>query len=282
MDVKALAGGIGRAAKVWLLVSAVLMATVGLAQDARPADAAGPQIIISRSSTSPDPITSLVLNPGGPSLDLYVWAKDVKGPLGAGAFQIGLSYNSWLISVNSIAKDSVWLGSTGRTVWCSPVELHPHTDTGAGNGYVGCNTPTPPPTGSYGPSCSNNHCDGLLGRVTVQPGIVPIATALNFTAKTYLMDTGWGAVPVQEPEVIATGFSLPVGIVKCGDHSGDGYVNLFDDILSVIMHYQERPGDPGWDPKYDLDKSGNVDLFGDILGTVIQYQKSCYQTPKEE
>jgi hypothetical protein len=62
----------------------------------------------------------------------------------------------------------------------------------------------------------------------------------------------------------------------CFDVTGDGKVDLANDILGVILHYNSSPFDP--DPNlppyallYDVSGGGMVDLSNDILGTVLAY-----------
>lgn len=297
-EVATLAGVIRRAAKVSLLVAAAAMVTLVLARDARPAaGAATTQIIISKSNTAPDPVTSLVFYRDGPPVNLYVWAKDVKDNLGAASFEVYFTYNNDLLQVTALTQNTTWLASTGRQVNCTPPwwatappYVHPTDDPDdpawQWEGQVGCETldGSPPP---FGPMCPGQ-CTGLLASLTVQPRSPqpPVNTTLNFavpsgnpivTYRTWIFDTGYFAGgPVTEPsEIQASVPNINVNIVKCANFDGIGPVDLFNDILGVIARWNMRSSDPGWNPIYDLDSNGAIDLFNDILGTIVQWNMEC-------
>ena len=67
----------------------------------------------------------------------------------------------------------------------------------------------------------------------------------------------------------------------CHDVSGDGTVDLFNDILGVINRFGTAYGEPAnaavyeYALLYDVDGGGEVDLFGDILATIFAYGQTC-------
>ncbi|MCH7699286.1 MAG: hypothetical protein IH865_10165 [Chloroflexi bacterium] len=61
----------------------------------------------------------------------------------------------------------------------------------------------------------------------------------------------------------------------CFDVTGDGYVDLANDIFGVIMKYQTQPGDADYSLLYDVSGGGVVDLTNDILGTIQAYDTYC-------
>ena len=61
----------------------------------------------------------------------------------------------------------------------------------------------------------------------------------------------------------------------CFDVTGDGYVDLANDIFGVIMKYQTEPGDADYSLLYDVSGGGIVDLTNDILGTILAYDTYC-------
>ena len=67
----------------------------------------------------------------------------------------------------------------------------------------------------------------------------------------------------------------------CHDVSGDGTVDLFNDILGVVARHGTEFGGPPNEAGftyallYDVDGGGRVDLFGDILSTVAAFGQTC-------
>lgn len=57
----------------------------------------------------------------------------------------------------------------------------------------------------------------------------------------------------------------------CNDVTGDGIVDLPNDILGVILHHNTRWGDDDYALLYDVDGGGVVDLPNDILSTILAY-----------
>lgn len=58
---------------------------------------------------------------------------------------------------------------------------------------------------------------------------------------------------------------------NCYDVSGDGLVDLPNDILSVILHHNTQWGDDDYSLLYDVSGGGVVDLPNDILSTILAY-----------
>ncbi len=294
---RSLLAGIRNASRVSLLVVAVAVTVVALGHDARPATGAtGTAIIISLSSTSPIPAPALLIYPNGPSVDLYVWAVDIKDPFGPhrlGGFNVYFTYDNALVSITALDSDIAFLQSTGRTASCIPpfwasvppfVRAIPDDPEGLWEGTVGCHTidgATP-----FGPQGT-----GLIASLTVTPNpavVPPVITILDiavpntnplFTYLTVLVDPGSvsGDTVIPPAEIPATVTATVISLVRCADFSGDGVVSLFDDIVGVIQHFGTREGEPAWDPIYDLDGSGNIDLFNDIVGTIVQFGMQCTQ-----
>ena len=75
--------------------------------------------------------------------------------------------------------------------------------------------------------------------------------------------------------------SYYVVYLHCADVNGDGLVDLVNDILGIIDHWQWTPANhpDDWDPAYDINNDGIVDLVNDILGAIDQFQLICWQTP---
>lgn len=61
----------------------------------------------------------------------------------------------------------------------------------------------------------------------------------------------------------------------CFDISGDGLVDLSNDILGVVLRYQAEVGDPDYALVYDVSGGGTIDLSNDILGTILAYNTYC-------
>ncbi len=56
----------------------------------------------------------------------------------------------------------------------------------------------------------------------------------------------------------------------------DYVVDLLNDILGVIQHYQPAAGgEPPYDPQFDVNGDGVIDLFVDVLGSLQHYLQEC-------
>ena len=295
---RSLLAGIRNASRVSLLVVAVAVTVVALGHDARPATGAtGTSIVISKSNTSPIPLsTPIIVYNNGPSVDLYIWAANIKDPFGPnrlGGFDVYFTYDNALVSITALAADTTFLTSTGRQASCVPpfwasfppfVHAIPNDPDGLWEGTVGCHTldgATP-----FGPQGT-----GLIASLTVTPNsavVPPASTVLDFavpnadnplfTYLTVLIDTGRISPTVIPPaEISATVSATTISFLRCADFNGNGVVSLFDDIIAVILHFGTSVGGAGWDPIYDLDGNGNIDLFNDIIGTIVQFGMECTQ-----
>lgn len=67
----------------------------------------------------------------------------------------------------------------------------------------------------------------------------------------------------------------------CNDVTGDGTVDLLNDILGVILRhgtsYGGPPNEAGYEYAllYDVDGGGQIDLLGDVLSTVQAHGQTC-------
>ncbi len=139
----------------------------------------------------------------------------------------------------------------------------------------------PPPFGATG--------DGLLAKLVISPlNELAAPSLLDLSASenggTYLLNTPANpddCFPIQPSCYVPTTLvNTTVVFKRCADNSppgGDGIVDLANDILGVIRHYQVREGEQEWDQAFDLDSNGIIDLANDILGTILQYQNRCWQ-----
>ncbi len=57
----------------------------------------------------------------------------------------------------------------------------------------------------------------------------------------------------------------------CYDVSGDGQVDLANDILGVILRFNATWGDDNYSLLYDVSGGGVIDLANDILGTIMAF-----------
>lgn len=272
--------GLGRAA---VLVTAVVVAAMGVVQDAAPVKG-GPtaEIIISLSNTVPIRAGTIILNPGGTSRELYMWVVGVDDPSGVSAYNLELYFDGTYFKMMSFVGSSVWLSSTNRNGACAPPgTIEPPPPASANHAYLSCVTiGAAPPFGPNG--------DGLLAKLVIRPGVaMGTASVLDLSAAenggTFLLNTPANpddCFPIQ-PEcfVPVTLINSTIIFLNCGDNNGDGVIDLTNDILGVILRYQMTDSHPDWDPAFDLDTNGVIDLSNDILGTILQYQLPCLQNP---
>ncbi len=279
---KAMALGIRRVAKLWLLAAIILGGAAMLAQESRPVRAADTAIIVSLSNTSPVPTRSmLIAYPNGPPVTFYVWAQDVSDPQGMAAFQVELDYSTLVanpqapvLTVASIAEDSAWLATSGRSVSCVPRYIN----NTIGRAYASCFTLGA--ENQWGVQGT-----GLIGTLTIQPGTVEGSGKLNFTP-SFMQDTGQviGSTIIEPQTIPATRPSLSFVIPPCADFNGDGRVTFIGgDIIAIISRYNMRAGDLDWgpyhydwDPMYDLNHNGRIDFIGgDIILAIAQFTQRC-------
>jgi hypothetical protein len=257
-------------AKVGLLAVVLAVAGFGASLNRAPASAAtGTSIVVAMATSDPQnpcpsppvqALTYVVSMQNAPPVELCVWAKNVKDPQGVGSFQLGFSYNSQMLTVNSITASTVWLGSTGRTALCSPVYNEPQY----GLANVGCSTINVPPP--YGPQGT-----GYLGRFAIQPGMTTGLTPINLANETYLDDTGYvqGTTVFPPQEISASVTGVNYRVARCADFTGDNKVRI-PDISAIISKYGTVS------PPHDLDDSGRV-LSPDIVIGVLEYGRDCPQ-----
>ena len=65
---------------------------------------------------------------------------------------------------------------------------------------------------------------------------------------------------------------------NCNDISGDGYVDLANDIFGVIQKYGAQWGDDDYALLYDVSGGGVIDLTNDIFGVIQSYDTTCSLT----
>ena len=255
---------VGRIVRLGVLTGVIVAVGVGIGHESQPASAAHTQVFLSYSSVAPIYAPTIVVNPDGLPRDLYAWVVNVDNSTGVSAYHLEIGFDSSAFTVTSFEVPvPIWLGTSGRSASC------PSPTIATNRVYVDCITPGQvPPYGATG--------TGKIGKLTIQPGSVPVNSPLDLSV-TSLIDTplnpdNLGPIPV-------TILSSTVVYVGCADVNGDGIVDLLNDILGIILHYQTTPTHPDWDPAYDINNDGVVDLLNDILGAVIQYQLPCTQTP---
>lgn len=254
------AGYLRTAAKLTLVATALMVATLFVGRGTTSVSASTTQIVLSESSFAPIPSSTIILYEGGAPTPIYVWAKDVDNPTGASAFQVNITYNGAVVDVVSLTGSSTWLGSSGRSASCPvPGEFDEE------QARVGCVTVGGvPPYGATG--------TGLLAQMDIQAAAGSGGTSLN-ASTSYLVDT---PLNPDDTDIIPLTINSPtVAILPCADFSGDSYVSLTADILPVVLRWQMTSSDPEWDPIFDLNGNGSIDLTGDILGTILQYQRVC-------
>jgi len=283
---RALLGSIRKVSKVGLFVLVISIAGLALALDGRPASASHTRIV--ESFAAPDPqnpgqticpsppvlVTSVFGMLGGAPVTLCVWAMNVDDPEGVGGFELGVTYNSTLVTVESFYPNTVWLASTGRSVFCSGVDIDPNAEPGVGLANSACNTINMPPP--YGPGCTYTGCPqppvttGLIGKVTVQPGSVPGLTTLDFASGSFLVDTGrdTGSTLINPARIPNSVTSVYFRVARCADFSPvDGRVRG-PDISYVVNRFGSN------DALADLDENGTI-RGPDITIAVLEYGRDC-------
>lgn len=110
---RVLTSGILTGAKIWLLILAVVIASLALAPGSRPADATGgTKIYFTYSLSDPKPATNIVSVQDGPPVALHIWVENPKDPdwgSGVGAFEIDLQYDPTLAHVTTAEYDQCGL-----------------------------------------------------------------------------------------------------------------------------------------------------------------------------
>jgi hypothetical protein len=263
--------------KIGILAAAVVAASFGLAQKPSAEGASETQIIFSYSDAAPVPAPQIIVTPGSVARDVYIWATDVKDPTGVSGFSIAVQFDESLLSVtpasgdNDGIGDKTWLQSTNRPSACASDQIPQ-----AGEVFGGCSTLTrPPPLGATG--------SGIIGHLVLTSGsemalssplmLVPSNTGVR---GTQLLDT---PVDLEVRPIPLTLVSSNVVVVGCADNSpppsGDGAVDLPNDILGVVLRFQMTSADPNWSPLFDINSDGLIDLPNDILGTILQFNLPC-------
>ncbi|MDZ4278871.1 MAG: hypothetical protein U1B78_07010 [Dehalococcoidia bacterium] len=277
---RSVAVGLRRTVRFWILAIVAFAIVVALEQGDPPVQAQTPgaKLVISESNTLPVPVNSIFLvEDSGQAKTFYVWVVDVVGPSGrgAGSFQVGFDYVSWLLTTENLLQAAPnWLESTGRSMACAPAVIDPQLKSGNGYAYVGCNTfGPPPPNGPQGA--------GLVASFIVSPGSTFANTTLRFDDRSLLTDTGKvnGTTVTEPQEIPLTAPTVPLTVGPCADFNGDNLVDLFNDIFGIALRFGMSSSDPNWDPVYDLNQDGVIDLFIDIFGTAAQFGLTCPTPP---
>jgi hypothetical protein len=244
-------------------VGAVIAAGVALGHESQPASASHTEIYFSYSSFQPaQPTNTVIVNPNGLPRDIYVWVKNVHDPSGASAFWLHTKFGASYVSVLNFIGYTTWLDDGGRSASCQPADIDDDSAT------MQCITVGQvPPYGAQG--------GGIMGRVRWLPKPTMQPSSPADFGDSYLINTppdpdDWQYIPVSIP-------ALTILYLQCADFNGDDVIDLANDILGVIQHYNTTPASPNWDPVYDLDDNNIIDLANDILGTILQYQLPCQQ-----
>lgn len=286
--------------RVCLLLAAVFAVTVILAQESRPAAAAGSQVFFSKVNTAPTKVTSVIIQPSTGYKSYYIWGKDLKGTYGAGYMQLDIRYISYLLHTGSLAEGdpfdgllySGWLGTTGRSDQCG-LPLIINGISGAGQAQIICDTlgapmrPPPPPWGPLGTT--------IIGSLTIRPGTVLGTTTVAFEpVETWIKDTGEAVdnnadtivdQVIEPANIPLTVSDLTVVIARCGNVDldpvypplGGGAVDI-DDIFVEAAKFGQTTYHPTWDPMFDMDGNGAVGI-DDIFLIVLMYSTYCMPTP---
>ena len=275
--VNAVTGGFRRIARIGFFALVIAVAGLVLALDGRPASASHTKIISSLAASDgscaspPSMVTSFVGMQSQAPVTFCVWGKDVDDPEGVGAFELGFTYDSTLVTVQSVQPQTVWLGSTGRVPGCSGVTTYP------GFATVGCSTfGMPPFLSPFGVGCTKTGCPqppvttGLIGKVTVQPGSSPGLTTLDFASGSFLVDTGrdTGSTLINPARIPNSVTSVYFRVARCADFSPvDGRVRG-PDISYVVNRFGSN------DALADLDENGTI-RGPDITIAVLEYGRDC-------
>jgi hypothetical protein len=231
------------------------------------------KIILSRSSTSPDPVTTLIIPRNGSPVDLYVWAVNVHNSSGASAFDVRFEFDPALGDISFLEYygppqypgTQSWIGSTNRSPVCIGAIGPNGGNLADGQAYASCSSFSPPPPyGALG--------TGKIAHIRFTPPAQLMTGTLDMR-DSFLVDTPLN--PADQQQIPAAAPLIYVLVTKCADFNFDGTIDLFNDIFGVAFRFGMTTADPGWDPKYDLDDSGNIDLFNDIFNTAFQFGGSC-------
>src|SRR3990170_4983189 len=151
------------------LVAAAVVVLVFTLHTSSPASADHTELFFSTSNTTPTRTGLLLLLPGEP-VDVHVWAHNVDDPEGMAAFDLGVSVDPQLLSIDSMLLGP-FLGSTGRTVFCLPM-LSPGPD--GPQARLSCNTVgRSPPNGPQG--------SGVLATLALRPKLALGRSALTLS-----------------------------------------------------------------------------------------------------
>ena len=168
--------------------------------------------------------------------------------------------NALLLTAFEAPPSPMWLGPG----WPERSASCPSPTIETNRVYMDCVTPgSVPPYGATG--------TGLIGKLIIQPLSCQLESCLD--SPLDLTGTFLGDTP-DDPDDLAT---IPVTLLSsyvvyrgCADVNGDGLIDLVNDILGVIDHWQVPPEipdgsggwipNPDWDPAYDINDDELVEI----------------------
>jgi hypothetical protein len=115
-------------------------------------------------------------------------------------------------------------------------------------------------------------CETATPTPTVTPTETPAPTSTPTATST--------ATSTPRPTNTATNTPSPTSTPtprppKCADVNGTGVVTL-SDVAAILLHVGRRQGDPGFQPKYDLDRNGSINII-DVSIALSQFGRRCTQ-----
>jgi len=182
----------------------------------------------------------------------------IEGVNNLGSFQFEIGFHGDVVQVNNSSHVVLgpFLGSTGRTV----IPVGPTIDNPAGTVVYGAAT-----MGTQNGPNGNGILATLTWTATGEG-----TTTLDLR-HVQVSDIHGVAIPVSEVDgevIVEKSF--------WADVNSDGRIDIID-IQLVCAHWNTRVGDPGYDPRFDLDNGGEGD--GDIDIIDIQLVASWWNKP---
>lgn len=107
--------------------------------------------------------------------------------------------------------------------------------------------------------------------ITLVIGVFSLLAAIGFHGTSQTVEASSVPLPSDWPAISQT----------CNDVTGDGKVDLANDILGVILHANTQWGDDNYALLYDTAGGGQVDLPNDILGTILSFDPTGVHGPVE-
>lgn len=94
--------------------------------------------------------------------------------------------------------------------------------------------------------------------------VIAVAVGLFGVSSLPRSSSALHALPTDWPPLSST----------CFDVTGDGLVDLPNDVLGVIQHFNAKWGDDDYALVYDVTGGGVIDLPNDVLGTILAFNPS--------